>query len=155
MYHSSRVEIISMGAVNNVIYKNMQFVIKAPRLTFKSFRLQIQNLIVFRNSGQKFIAHPVILWKRERFAASKVISKLNAIRPLNRLGCLINIVFARIAKIQIVQNIVEFLRVFPASSTSVFTSFGRMASDIILRTRTVLRQCSKHHPSEFSCRPAW
>lgn len=88
-----------MSAVNNVIHKNMQFIIKASCIAFKAFRLQVQNLIVFRNSRQKFIAHPVILWKRKGFTASEVISKLNAIRPLNSFGCLINIVFARIAKI--------------------------------------------------------
>ena len=90
---------ISMSAVNNVIHKNMQFIIKASCITFKAFRQQVQNLIVFRNSGQKLIAHPIILWKREGFTASEVISELNAIRPLNRLGCLINIVFIRIAEI--------------------------------------------------------
>ena len=32
---------------------------------------------------------------------------------------------------------------------------GYTASDIILRTRTALRQCLGCHPSESSCRPAW
>ena len=36
-----------------------------------------------------------------------------------------------------------------------FTSFGRMASDIIPAMRTALRQCLEHHPLESSCHPAW
>ena len=53
------------------------------------------------------------------------------------------------------KNMTAWCLTLQSYCTSVFTSFGRMASDIILRIRTALRQCLGCHPSESSCRPAW
>ena len=67
----------------------------------------------------------------------------------------ISVKFFLMFSTSVYKNMTAWCLTLQSYCTSVFTSFGRMASDIILRIRTALRQCLGCHPSESSCRPAW
>ena len=77
------------------------------------------------------------------------------VEPLRSRMNTISVKFFLMFCTSVYKNMTAWCLTLQSYCTSVFTSFGRMASDIILRTRTALRQCLGCHPSESSCRPAW
>ena len=54
----------------------------------------------------------------------------------------------------LIKNMTAWCLTLQSYCTSVFTLFGRMASDIIPVMRTTLRQYLERHPSESLRRPA-